>query len=210
METFMKKILFLCLAITSVCHGHMMDYIGNNEGLMSKDRWEKLPQAEKDAVPTKADAELWAAVRACDSKGIQAALRKGANTESKDPMGNTPLLKLIATPCSINAFYELMRGGASVYAQNNDGRTAVHMAAVANQHLEVLKTLSAHGAELDRPDSHGQTPTTLAIRACSAQALDFLTLRVKPVKPLTHLEFFRLAECDSVEKSERLKKAYFR
>lgn len=90
------------------------------------------------------DALLLEAAR--DNGAITAALDSGADIETRDASGATPL-HLAAAAGHVEAVRQLViRGGADMNARDNAGRTAMHLAA-ENGRQGVLNALIEMGAE---------------------------------------------------------------
>lgn len=89
---------------------------------------------------------------------------------------------------------ELLVPEGGLYRQNQEGRTALHLAVLAGDQ-SLVRTLAAAGASLDGPvDIYGQTPQTLAITEMQTLAAagtgetvrDALSLIAEPVVALLH------------------------
>ncbi|KAL8587340.1 hypothetical protein ACOMHN_045587 [Nucella lapillus] len=80
----------------------------------------------------------------------------GADINTKDKDGDTPLMAALAGGCHEVA-HLLIKKGCDVLASNNDGQTASHKSAFSGFPL-VLQTLISRGADLNAQDNAGDTP----------------------------------------------------
>jgi ankyrin repeat protein len=97
-------------------------------------------------------------------KSVAALLGGGADIEAKDSLGLTALLHA-AKEGRNDVVSELINNAASVYAFDNNGRTALHYAAMARNSDNLIDTLLAAGAPVTARDNEGQTPKDLALGA---------------------------------------------
>lgn len=95
---------------------------------------------------------------AFDIDGIIAALKDGANINCYDVNLNTPLMLATQSGC----VDLLMKKGANVNAQNNQGQTALHLA-VLNSRVSVVKTILSWECDKNIKDSRGSSPLALAV-----------------------------------------------
>ncbi len=106
--------------------------------------------------------ELHSAALRDDVGGIRKALASGANVDSRDQAGRTPLY-LAALQCAEDAARYLIECGAAVNAKaswkGND--TALHVAA-RDGCVAVAQLLLQNGAQVDIRNSAGQTPLQFA------------------------------------------------
>lgn len=101
-----------------------------------------------------------------NSSLLAAAIASGADVESRDDGGNTPLL--LAVPAGLRDNTKLLLdAGADVKAVNARGATVAHMLAYSDD-PKMFDLVLAHRPPLDRPDREGKTPMM--------QALEYLNL----------------------------------
>jgi ankyrin repeat protein len=86
-------------------------------------------------------------------------LAKGANANSQDAGGDTPLH--VATHKSVARL--LLACHSNVNAKNNDGQTPLHCAA-SQGNKEVVAFLLANRADVNTKDADAQTPLQSALR----------------------------------------------
>lgn len=92
---------------------------------------------------------------------VAALLAQGANVNTYDATGRTPLM--LATEQGKTATVQLLlKRGAQVNPQRDDGRTAL-MLAVEGDAPELVKLLLDHGADANTRTRAGDTPLTTAI-----------------------------------------------
>lgn len=113
------------------------------------------------AAITRQDKVLKLLLEHEDSKNI---LDKG------DMSGDTPLIFAAGNPLTVNAEL-LLEAGARVNVANNDGRTALHRAAIMGN-PKLVKLLVEHGADPFVKDSHGRTPCYYAELYLTVNNLD--------------------------------------
>ena len=106
-------------------------------------------------------SELHSAITSGDTSRVTDLIRSGANVNSKDFDGRTPLAYAV-----IDSQFEileiLLRSGADPNIQDNDGLTPLHFA--AKMHLpDSVKQLVRHGAKIDAKDAFGNTPLWRAV-----------------------------------------------
>jgi ankyrin repeat protein len=92
--------------------------------------------------------------------------RNGADIDSRDAEGNTPLMEAIAGGFSPPA-KRLTALGADVNARNAAGDTPLHLAVKMNN-LDLAATLLQSGASIHARNSQGQTPFRIALVTSSA------------------------------------------
>lgn len=90
-----------------------------------------------------------------DIQGLQAELESGASIETRDNLGNTPLIIAVYSR-QIEAVEYLCRKGADVNAQNNDRATALIHAAYYNL-IDAAKILVKYNADKTIKDKYGNT-----------------------------------------------------
>ncbi|VDI19545.1 Hypothetical predicted protein [Mytilus galloprovincialis] len=87
-------------------------------------------------------------------------IRHGANVNTQNYIGNTPL-KLAATKCHFNIVKMLVEHKANINIRNNEGSASVS-AACYHDNDEIVAYLIEHGANIDTQNNKGNTPLMLA------------------------------------------------
>jgi hypothetical protein len=109
------------------------------------------------APATTTEADIWAAARTGDLRGVERHLAGGVNVEDVDPeRGGTPLLWAAATG-QAELIDLLIRRGANVNAVDRDGATALHAAAFLG-HEKAVEVLLQNGAIINASNHRGETP----------------------------------------------------
>lgn len=99
-------------------------------------------------------------------------LSTGANVDSRDDDGETPLMK--AADDGHTAIVEaLLKAGADVNAIDEDGQTALMMAADEG-HVQIVKLLLNAGANVNAKDEDGETALMKALDENHAEVADML------------------------------------
>lgn len=106
------------------------------------------------------------AIAAGDGKPalIPILARFGANVNSIDDQGNTPLMlaaRLVDQDVAIQVADRLLKLGANIDAQNKAGETALYRA-VQRKKNKLIEFLVSNGANLAIANNQGQTPIALA------------------------------------------------
>ncbi|MDB5013345.1 MAG: ankyrin repeat protein [Daejeonella sp.] len=91
-------------------------------------------------------------------------LSHGATTEIRSPKGRTALMVACAYWCGNDMVELLIKNGADVNAQSQDGSTPLQLAA-ANEKLDVVLLLLKHGADANKKNMAGKTALDLATAA---------------------------------------------
>jgi len=112
------------------------------------------------AAPSSAAADLFPAIRAGDSTALRKLLRNGADADTRDESGNTPLMAA-ALQADAAAVELLLKAGAEVNATNQAGATALMRAAVFE---EKARLLLKRGANPNAKSALGNTALILAAR----------------------------------------------
>lgn len=107
--------------------------------------------------------DIFSIVASKDSTVLDEAIASGADVNSRDSEGNTPLFaaSLIGADEIIT---KLIDAGADVQARNIDGSSALHWAAKSAP-VETLHLLIAAGADINPEDKYGITPAMLAAQS---------------------------------------------
>lgn len=146
--------------------------------------------SDPDLVESKGFTPLHIAAAKGSRECVLLLLKYGANVNKKDDDGNTPLwvaivgkhwsianllyengarfdpesegnfLCLAAQRNDLDAMMELLKYGVDINATNHQGLTALHVA-IMQERPEIVKFLLQNGADIDKPDTEGQTPRTL-------------------------------------------------
>ena len=138
--------------------------------------------ADVSAVnPRDGDTLLHWAVRSGE-EFVALLLEKGANTETKDRLGQAPLHLAASHYGSERMFKLLVQNGANIEARDPSGWTPLHMAALYNSFLAVQHLVDS-GADTEATDRQGRTPLQLADPAgVSAQLLRYHQKNTHPNK----------------------------
>mmetsp|Transcript_20968 Transcript_20968/g.55947 ORF Transcript_20968/g.55947 Transcript_20968/m.55947 type:complete len:172 (-) Transcript_20968:334-849(-) len=111
-----------------------------------------------------ASRALVVAARRCDARAARAALADGADPDAR---GRSALLRPVlcmAAECEgAEIVKELLRSRADLRARDEEGWTALHVAAAWSR-SEAADTLCLHGADVHAKDGRGQTPSGIAGR----------------------------------------------
>ena len=127
-------------------------------------------QAQTAVEPPVADQALHQAARSDDSELAGFAIERGANLETRDQLGNTPLQVTAMFGSPAVAELLLARGADPAAATPDDAWTALHYAAYEG-HDRVAKVLVAAGAPVEaREKDHGNTPLHIAAETIRAFA----------------------------------------
>lgn len=141
----------------------------------------KLPEVDINAIDTWGLTALsWAASRK-DSEAVEVLLAQGADPDKADARSNTPLMRTTDLRC----LELLLKGGASIDAQDNQGQTALFYATQSGPCTEMLLQ---HGASIDLVErSHGLTAAYFCVCNNRAEGLRVL---------LQHHADFRICAID--------------
>jgi ankyrin repeat protein len=90
---------------------------------------------------------------------IRALLDEGADPNLKGFDGSTPLMPAVLNADSLRL---LIDAGANVIETNEEGKSALHYAAIEGN-AESISELLAHGADVECGDNQGQTPLLCAV-----------------------------------------------
>lgn len=100
------------------------------------------------------------------------ALQKGANINTQDKEGWTPIIwaTRIIYPETVKF---LLANGADINTQTNNGWTAL-MIAVSNDYREIIKILSLNGADINIKNNEGLSAIMMAEKYSSQTIIDLL------------------------------------
>jgi uncharacterized protein len=126
---------------------------------------------------SKLDAELIETITSNDVNKIKNLIKKGANVNARDGVGNTCLM----LACDFNNFETvsfLLSKKANVDSVNQFGYTALHFAVQKND-LRIVRLLinsedSIVDKMINKKDDLGNTPLHLAVDSGNANIVDFL------------------------------------
>ncbi|CCX10138.1 Similar to Ankyrin repeat domain-containing protein 50; acc. no. Q9ULJ7 [Pyronema omphalodes CBS 100304] len=105
---------------------------------------------------------LFHAARKGHLKTVELLLERGAEVDSKDKNGRTPLSFAAKAYGSFETVKLLLERGAEVDSKNKNGRTPLSFAANEYGSLETVQLLLERGAEIDWKDKDGRTPLSYA------------------------------------------------
>ena len=134
--------------------------------------WERQ-QRERNAEAAKLgrQGELFQAIQAKNSVTVETLLKQGANANTKDAAGETPLIDAALTG-SVEVVNVLIVHGAQINAVDGGGHTAL-MAAAKYANAAMLATLLAHGASVNMREAGGYAALTLRTKG-DIDAFDFV------------------------------------
>jgi ankyrin repeat protein len=95
-----------------------------------------------------------------DASKVQDLIKRGADVNSKNNYGQTPLHRALGNN-AIEIAKLLIDAGADVEAKNNYGLTPLHLAS-GNNHIEMTEFLLERGADVNAKDKYGRTPLYVA------------------------------------------------
>ena len=140
---------------------------------------QQLDNLELDNLNPLYNAILIQAAKEGNTEVIQFAIEKGADVNTKDAKGNTPL-HLASKNGHVGAINKLLEKVAEVNTKDAEGNTPLHLArdakgntplhlASKNGHVDAIKTLLEKGADVNAKDAKGKdakgnTPLHLAIK----------------------------------------------
>ncbi|XP_059146009.1 putative ankyrin repeat protein RF_0381 [Physella acuta] len=104
---------------------------------------------------------------------VQTLLRHGANVQSCDTNGDFPLLLAVKNYDSLEITEALLQAGANVNQLNNDGVSALHVAAQSRS-LSKVKLLLAQGSDVNIKTTTEQTPLQYAFSSPDPQIIQHL------------------------------------
>ena len=89
---------------------------------------------------------------------VKEYLADGGDPNTREPLGNSPLLLVACLHGHADVVATLLTAGADVNLPNPEGETPLHIASLV-AYPEVVKLLLAHGADTDQKNKKGQPPT---------------------------------------------------
>ena len=113
-------------------------------------------------VPYILNFTLMEAVKGDSFSGVKTLLSLGANVNTKDEDGATPLMWAAAKGYSDVAKL-LIEHGANVNVQEKELGFTPLIISVVRGHANVVKLLIEHGADVNAKDKYGHTPLAIAI-----------------------------------------------
>ena len=116
--------------------------------------------------------ELLKIVWSGEKEEVLSVIKKGANLETRDGDGSTPLMRA-SWVGNIEVVKVLLKEGADVKALNNDGVTAL-MEASDCQYFEVIDELIKYGADLNVIGNNGWTALMKASYCGSVEGVSYL------------------------------------
>ena len=114
----------------------------------------------------------WAA-RQGDEDVVKALLACGADPNHRDTVGSTPL-HMSVYASSPECLRLLLNANADVDIKNNDGDTALTMAAQVEDRIDLLELLLAYGADIECTNSFDKTPLRLSATGNHPKQVSFL------------------------------------
>jgi ankyrin repeat protein len=114
----------------------------------------------------------WLAARDGDANTIDKLNKIGANINSSDTSGNTPV-HIAAQNGQVHAIETLWKAGASLNTKNKMGATPARFAVIHGQ-IDVLKLLKSTGINLDEADEEGITLLHVAAANGCVDVINFL------------------------------------
>src|SRR5882757_9645926 len=108
------------------------------------------------ATPNLSD-QFYSAIRANDRVAFAKLLRGGADANTRDSRGDTPLM-YAAVAGSVDMMRQLMTAGADVNASNNFNSTALMW---CSNNLEKVRLLLDKGADVNTRSKQGRTPLVI-------------------------------------------------
>jgi ankyrin repeat protein len=163
------------LALALLVHSYVVTQ--NSQGSHSLDPNEQISGASASRKAAPADAEaglaLHAAIRAGDLKEVTRLLAAGADPNSLDPLGGTPLL----TACWLgqtSIVSLLLAHGANVNAVHREAAASALEYAVLKGRPDIVELLLAAGANVGTRYRGGQTVLHLAAARASVPVLNQL------------------------------------
>ncbi|XP_023667815.2 transient receptor potential cation channel, subfamily N, member 1 [Paramormyrops kingsleyae] len=131
-----------------------------------------LKGAQVDATTKDGYTALHVAVQNCKPLVVQMLLGFGAQVQLKGgKAGETPLHIAATVKEGERVADMLLKSGADVDAQQENGETAMHKAA-HHGNLQMLRALIEEGGDLTRRSKAGENPLHIAVRHCHAHVVE--------------------------------------
>lgn len=100
-----------------------------------------------------------ACIKGFDTGTIAFLVEHGANVNSKNKLGLTPLMNhVLSKPTSSRTIEYLLDHGAKVNEQDNEGNTALHYACMHNCPFSIINCLIKNGADKELKNNVGKEP----------------------------------------------------
>ncbi|MGB1361354.1 MAG: ankyrin repeat domain-containing protein, partial [Alphaproteobacteria bacterium] len=113
---------------------------------------------------TKSDSLIYASMMTKDTKIIQLLIDNGANIETRNEHGKTPLMITSMTGKNPDIIDVLIKNGADINA-GSYGYNAIHLAAGSNKNPVVIEKLVKYGADVNkRTFEKKESPLSLAAK----------------------------------------------
>ena len=105
---------------------------------------------------------LHAAVAGDDYVAVAGQIRSGADPNSRDPEGRTPLMVAARESGNVAIIEALIAAGANAHSRDSDGFTPLHFASSENPNPDIVRALLAAGSDISARSNHGLTPLMVA------------------------------------------------
>lgn len=151
---------------TILNHEGIVDYVLNEKTTITP---EKILQSQDSLGST----PLHEAVRYGRTSIAEKMLKKGANIESLDAMGNSPVLVLIPQEAQKDIYSLLISYNANLNQKDTFGDTVLHKATLSNSDTEILDILLKANAQINERNKQGITPLALAIDNENTSHIEF-------------------------------------
>lgn len=92
---------------------------------------------------------------------VQFLIERGADLDSLDCYGNTPLGVGVVENSSVEVLSMLVNAGSNIHHKNEDGDTALHLASLFG-YQNIIKFLVECGADIQAVNNEGETPINIA------------------------------------------------
>jgi len=141
---------------------------------------------------------------------VKVILASGADVNTRNEDGNTPLMLAADTEDSIELIDLLIKAGADVNAVDNDGWTPL-LTAVVNDNLKATKVLLDHGANINAINSDLENALIIAVKLGDSDSLIELLIKhganinAKDKNGLTALMFAIAELYDPIDKIDKVK-----
>ena len=156
------------LLIQNMSQSQIENFIMQNKNQLVKD--EVTVKHLKNAIDDK--GLLHDAIARRDAERVKLFLGLGANVNSKDVEGDTPLHQAVERN-DLKVAEILLQNGANINARDKVGRTPLHDAA-SHGYPEIAKFLLQYGAKVNVIDNHENTPLHLAATIGNSKTVEVL------------------------------------